>query len=229
MSGLPQPWDLEAGPKADSELLSGPWGSLPAGKLLWHLPGAWDGNQNWDKTSHTHRSAWSSRHSPPPRGHLHMAGLMGHHKGRGEAVFVVEGTASQGVAHASDRRVPCQGWGERAERGHTQVRQDATRSVLSQPLQAHLDRVTARGSREEEGFLQRPALYVCSCSMAPGPSCPCILRRDAFPPGLQLPAPVSPSSKQGRVPKPAQTQLPNCSLPASQSVSRQAPHIYAVW
>lgn len=49
------------------------------------------------------------------------------------------------------------------------------RSVLSQPLQARLDRITARGFQEEGGFLQRLALYVCSCSMAPGPSCPRIL------------------------------------------------------
>ena len=127
---------------------------------------------------------------------------------------MVEGTASQGVAHASDRSIPCRGRGERAERGHRQMRQDATRSVLSQLPQARLDRVTARGSREEKGFLQCPTLYVCSCSVAPRPSCPHIL-----PSWPVAPCGFSPSSKQGSVPKPAHTQLPSCSLPASQSVS----------
>ena len=31
---------------------------------------------------------------------LHMSGLVGHDKGGGEAVFVVEGAAPHGVAHA---------------------------------------------------------------------------------------------------------------------------------
>ena len=94
------------------------------------------------------------------------------------------------------------------------MRQDTTRSVLSQLPQARLDRISARGSREEEGFLQHPSLYVCSCSVAPGPSCPHIL-----PSWPAAPCAFSPSSKQGSVPKPAHTQLPSCSLPASQLVS----------
>ena len=69
---------------------------------------------------------------------------------------MVEGTASQGVAHASDRCIPCRGEEERAEKGHRKVRQDSTRPVPSQPLSGHADVVTATGCLEEEGSLQSP-------------------------------------------------------------------------
>lgn len=45
---------------------------------------------------------------PPSRCHLHMTSLVGHHEGRREAILMVKGTASQRVAHASDRGIPCE-------------------------------------------------------------------------------------------------------------------------
>lgn len=105
-----------------------------------------------------------------------MASLVGHHKSRGEAILMVEGTASQGVAHASDRCIPCQG---EKERGHRQVKWDMMRSEPSPATSGTV--VSACGPWKTTLTKSHPP------QSNPGPSCPCVLGFSGFPPGLQLP------------------------------------------
>lgn len=81
--------------------------------------------------------------TPPSQCHLHVASLMGHHKSRRKAILMVEGTASQGVTHASDRRVPCRG--ERKKEREVTGSLGGTCWGLSpaQSLQGHPDLVSA--------------------------------------------------------------------------------------
>lgn len=180
-------WALDR-PRIAAQALGSPrqGRALLCRQLLWT---SWDtgvGAQSGAKPP-THRTPWSSGHTPPSLCHLHVASLVGHHEGRGEAILMVEGTASQGVAHASDRCIPCQEEGEKAERSQGEGRWDSTRSMPSHLPQEHPDLVIARGSLQEGGSLQRP-----THSKAPRAQHCHLLRHYSFPLSLQLPCTCQP-------------------------------------
>ena len=56
-----------------------------------------------------------------------MASLMGHNKGGGEPVLVVQSAAANRVTHASDGGVPCE-WTEREEMENGVERRERERS-----------------------------------------------------------------------------------------------------
>lgn len=117
-------------------MLSGPQGSLPVGAAPLASPWTLGRESQLGRSLPHPQTSAELKAQLAPWSHLHVAGLVGHHEGRGEAIFVVKGTASQGVAHASNRRVPCQGEGERAERERSRAGEVGLDEVCAEPATA---------------------------------------------------------------------------------------------